>query len=78
MNGLRGLPCSVSSCTIELNALPEGSRPARAQSPSPIRPSAKVSEKPLETDWNENGSVRIPARMFGAICQQDHNPEPVW
>jgi hypothetical protein len=29
MKGLRGTPFSLSSCTMELKALPEGSRPTR-------------------------------------------------
>ena len=32
MNGLRGIPCSYSSWTSELNAVPDGSRPTRVQS----------------------------------------------
>ena len=35
MKGLRGLPCSCSSCTSELNGLPDGSRPMRSHSASP-------------------------------------------
>ena len=37
MNGLRGRPCSYSSCTKELNGLPEGSRPTAFHISSPMR-----------------------------------------
>ncbi len=33
MKGLRGLPCSRSSWTMELNAVPDGSRPTRFHKP---------------------------------------------
>ena len=35
MNGFRGRPCSCSSWTIELKALPEGSRPTCRHRASP-------------------------------------------
>ena len=59
MKGLRGLPFSNSSWTIELNAVPDGSRPTVVHSPSPTMPSASVSVNTLEMLWMENGSVGI-------------------
>jgi hypothetical protein len=55
MNGLRGMPCSASSWTMELNREPDGSRPTRFHRSSPIRCSAMVRVKTLEIDWIENG-----------------------
>jgi len=55
------MPCSVSNWTIELNALPEGSRPTRVHNWSPTAPSARVSAKTFDTDWIENGSSASPA-----------------
>ena len=60
MKGLRGLPRSRSSCTIELNGLPEGSRPTRRQSRSPTMPSASVRVKTFEMLWIENGVSLSP------------------
>jgi hypothetical protein len=62
MNGLRGLPCSFSSCTSELNGLPEGSRPMRSHSASPMRCIESVSVKSFETLWIENGTSPSPAK----------------
>ena len=62
MKGLRGMPRSSSSCTIELNGLPEGSRPTRRHSRSPMRPSARVRVKTLVMLWTENGLVAISRR----------------
>ena len=61
MNGLRGMPCSLSSCSSELNGLPEGSRWIRSQSASPSRRIARVSVNSLETLWIENGTALSPA-----------------
>ena len=61
MNGLRGMPFSRSSWTIELKALPEGSRPTRRQSASPTLPRARVSVNTLDTLWIENGTSASPA-----------------
>ncbi len=61
MNGLRGMPASVSNWTIELNALPDGSRPTRFHKASPTRPSAMVSVKTLQMLWIEKGSSASPA-----------------
>ena len=55
------MPCSLSSCTSELNGLPEGSRPMRSHSASPSRRIARVSENSLETLWIENGAALSPA-----------------
>src|SRR5207253_5504369 len=54
-------PCSLSSCTIELKRLPEGSRPTRCQRSAPTFSSAKASVKTLEMDWIEKGSSQSPA-----------------
>ena len=62
MKGLRGLPRSNSSWTMELNGLPDGSRPTRCHRLSPILPSASVSVKTLETLWMENGVSAVAAR----------------
>ena len=62
MNGLRGMPRSNSSWTMELKGLPEGSRPTRCHSRSPTLPSASVSVKTFEMLWIENGvSLSPPA-----------------
>ena len=60
MNGLRGTPRSRSSWTIELNGLPEGSRPTRRHSRSPIMPSASVRVNTFEMLWIENGVSASP------------------
>ena len=47
---------------MELNGLPEGSRPTRCHSRSPTLPSASVSVKTFEMLWIENGvSLSPPA-----------------
>ena len=61
MKGLRGMPCSNSSWTIELNALPDGSRPTRRHSRSPTLPSASVSVNTFEMLWIENGVSAVAA-----------------
>ena len=61
MNGLRGMPFSCSSWTIELNGLPDGSRPTRCHSASPTLPSASVSVNTFEMLWIENASSASPA-----------------
>ena len=61
MKGLRGMPRSRSSWTIELNGLPDGSRPTRCHSRSPTLPSASVSVKTFEMLWIENGVSRVAA-----------------
>ena len=61
MNGLRGLPRSNSSWTMELNGLPDGSRPTRRHSRSPALPRARVSVKTFEMLWIENGVSLSPA-----------------
>jgi hypothetical protein len=66
MKGLRGTPCSRSSCTIELNGVPEGSRPTRRQSVSPTLPSAWVSANTFETLWIENGFLGLAGSMWTA------------
>lgn len=60
MNGLRGMPFSYSSCTSELNGLPEGSRPTRSHSASPPSASARASAKTLVMDWTEKGTCQSP------------------
>ena len=59
MNGLRGMPFSYSSCTSELNVVPDGSRPMRVQSLSPSSCIAIVSVNTLEMLWIENFFGRI-------------------
>ncbi len=61
MKGLRGTPRSRSSCTMELNGLPEGSRPTRRHNRSPIMPSASVRVKTLEMLWIEKAASASPA-----------------
>ena len=61
MKGLRGTPCSLSSCNSELKGLPEGSRWMRSQSLSPSCCIANVRAKSLETLWIENGTALSPA-----------------
>ena len=60
MKGFRGTPFSCSSCTMELNAVPEGSRPTRFHSVSPTFPSANVNVKTFEMLWMEKGSWASP------------------
>ena len=62
MKGLRGVPCSNSSCTSELKAVPDGSRPMRDHSASSLSfCMASVSVKTLEMLWIENGCAPAPA-----------------
>ncbi len=61
MKGLRGTPRSRSSCTMELNGLPEGSRPTRFQRRSPTMPRARVSVNTFDTLWIENGRLAVAA-----------------
>ncbi len=60
MKGLRGMPRSYSSWTMELKGLPDGSRPTRLHSRSPTLPSASVSVNTLEMLWIENGTSLSP------------------
>ncbi len=60
MNGLRGMPCSYSSWTRELNGLPEGSLPTRRQTASPSRASVRARVKTLEMLWMEKGIQLSP------------------
>ena len=46
---------------MELNGMPEGSRPTRFHSLSPTMPSARVRVKTFETLWIENGVSLSPA-----------------
>ncbi|MCY1554484.1 hypothetical protein D9M68_910580 [compost metagenome] len=48
MKGLRGVPCSASSCTSELKGLPEGSRPMRSHRRSPMARMPMVRVNSLE------------------------------
>ncbi len=61
MNGLRGIPCSVSNCTNELNGFPDGSRPTRLHSSSPPSASASASVNSFDTLCTENGVSQSPA-----------------
>ena len=61
MKGLRGLPSSFSSWTMELKEEPDGSRPTRLQTFSPCFPSASVSVNTLDTLWIEKASSQSPA-----------------
>ena len=67
------MPCSLSSCSSELNGLPEGSRWIRSQSASPSRRIARVSANSLETLWIENGTAAVAGRrlLAGAGAQGD-------
>ena len=49
---------------MELNREPEGSRPTRTHSASPIRSRAMVSVKTFEMLWIENG---IQASPYSAV-----------
>ncbi len=60
MNGLRGMPFSYSSCTRELNGLPDGSRPTFSHRLSPPSASARARAKTLVIDWAENGTSQSP------------------
>ena len=75
MKGLRGTPCSLSSCTSELNGLPEGSRPMRSHSASPSRRMASVSENSLEMLWIENGTARVAGRRLLALAGAQRDAE---
>ena len=48
---------------MELNGLPEGSRPTRCHSLSPTLPNASVSVKTFEMLWIENGMSQSPAAV---------------
>lgn len=60
MNGLRGMPCSLSSCTSELKGLPDGSRPTPRQTVSPPWAMASARVKSFDTLWTENGRSQSP------------------
>lgn len=60
MNGLRGMPFSYSSCTSELNGLPDGSRPTRSHRLSPPSASARARANTLVMDCAENGTRQSP------------------
>lgn len=62
MNGLRGMPFSCSSCTSELKALPDGSRPTRCHSDSPSSWKARVHANSLEMLWMEKSVSACPTR----------------
>ena len=75
MKGLRGMPRSNSSWTIELKGLPDGSRPTRRHSRSPNLPSASVSVKTLEMLWIENGVSAVACRRDVSLGVDHRNPE---
>ena len=75
MKGLRGMPCSYSSWTMELNGLPDGSRPTRSHSRSPTLPSASVSVNTLEMLWIENGVSASPPAATLPSASMTHEAE---
>ena len=74
MKGLRGTPCSRSSWTMELNGVPEGSRPTRRQSVSPTLPSACVRANTFETLWIEKGSSLSPEAWISPSAVTTQSP----
>ncbi len=52
---------------MELNGLPEGSRPTRRHSRSPTLPSASVSVNTFEMLWIENGVSAVAAGCNRAL-----------
>ena len=60
MNGLRGMPFSVSSWISELNRMPEGSLPTLFHSSSGTHSIASARAKSLEIDWIEKGVSASP------------------
>src|SRR5271166_4421743 len=75
MNGLRGTPCSYSSWTIELKALPDGSRPTRRHNASPTLPRAKVSANIFATLWDRERRITIASAAQVAFVRQDCDAE---
>ena len=67
MKGLRGMPRSNSSWTMELKGLPDGSRPTRRHNRSPTLPRASVSVKTFEMLWIENGHFAVARRRDTAV-----------
>ncbi len=77
INGLRGLPCSYSSCTSELKALPEGSRPTRCHRSSPSNWNASVQANSLEMLWMENGTAASPTQWLRPSANTSAMPKCV-
>jgi hypothetical protein len=65
MKGLRGVPRSRSSWTMELKGLPDGSRLTRCHSLSPTLPQARVKVKTFEM---------LDRKRSGAIAAARHVP----
>ncbi len=61
ISGLRGMPCSCSSRTMELNREPEGSRPTRFHRSAPSFSRAMVRVNTLEMLWMEKAVAASPA-----------------
>src|SRR6516164_10532508 len=72
--GLRGMPCSYSSCTRELNFVPDGSFPQRVQISSPMRFIASISVNSFEMLWIENGSSASPILNTSPAVVHKHIP----
>ena len=60
MNGLRGRPCSWSSCSSELNGLPDGSRDTLRQISSPSCAITRARLKTLEMLCTEKRVSQSP------------------
>ena len=60
MNGLRGRPRSCSSCTSELNALPDGSRPTRAHRFVALRLEREGQREQLGDALDRKARARLP------------------
>ena len=74
MNGLRGLPCSYSSCTSELNADPEGSFPMRVHRSLPKMLRAMASENTFAMLCIENFTSEAPMLYVLPSSMCRHSP----
>jgi hypothetical protein len=64
MNGFRGMPCSYSSWTTELNGLPEGSRPTRRLGKVRLSKRPALSSKVLNDDVGRNVVLGVRGGMI--------------
>ena len=76
MKGLRGIPFSYSSCTMELKALPEGSRPTRRQRRSPDHAERQGQAEHLRNALDRERRIRIAASRHIAVRIDHAEPEP--
>ncbi len=75
MKGLRGMPFSHSSCTSELNGVPDGSRPTRFQMSSLSLAMTSASEKAFDMDWTENGTSQSPTPYTSPLMSASAMPK---